>query len=239
MGVVSSRAMSTPTVGAPARAARPRPAPGWAAMPWAARTVPMTERHGARRAPRRRRAARGPRRCRRRRRWRRGARPRGSGRRRRSTPWSRALGLGQRGGRWRARARAARPGSGGRDDQPRSSAKAPRRAGRAPARSRRLGWPPTPPRCAASTSSAQPSSTGSRPSIVRTPSTSAPASSSAPSAMSPAMPEKQWNQATRSRGRPTAGRSSAGHRAGRAEAVVDADDGDAGGARRRAWRAAP
>ena len=55
--------------------------------------------------------------------------------------------------------------------------------------------PPMPDRMTVSVSSPQPS-TGSRFSIPRTSSRSAPASSRAPRAMSPAMPEKQWNQAT-------------------------------------------
>jgi hypothetical protein len=52
-----------------------------------------------------------------------------------------------------------------------------------------------PQRSTGSTWSTQPS-TGSRPTRARTSSGSAPASTSDPSAMSPAMPEKQWNQAT-------------------------------------------
>ena len=68
---------------------------------------------------------------------------------------------------------------------------------------------------------------------------------SAPSAMSPAMPEKQWNQATVSTG-PAAQSWSASrphgqgaeHGAGRAEPVVDADDGDARRRTTRAWPAA-
>ncbi len=52
-----------------------------------------------------------------------------------------------------------------------------------------------PQRSTGSTVSSQPS-TGSRPTSPRTSSGSAPASISAPSAMSPAIPEKQWNQAT-------------------------------------------
>ncbi|MEJ7583893.1 MAG: hypothetical protein WKF43_07345 [Acidimicrobiales bacterium] len=54
--------------------------------------------------------------------------------------------------------------------------------------------PAIPPRRTGSASSSQPS-TGSRRHSVRTSSRSAPASTRAPSAMSPAMPEKQWNQA--------------------------------------------
>ena len=46
--------------------------------------------------------------------------------------------------------------------------------------------------------------TGRRAITSRTSSTSAPASSRAPSAMSPAMPEKQWNQASATRRRPQA-----------------------------------
>ena len=53
-----------------------------------------------------------------------------------------------------------------------------------------------PQRSTGSASSRQPC-TGSRSTIERTSSTSAPASMSEPSAMSPAMPEKQWNQASR------------------------------------------
>ena len=70
---------------------------------------------------------------------------------------------------------------------------------------------------------------------ARTSSRSAPASTSAPSAMSPAMPEKQWNQATVVTARRSATPSRAASAAtahGRAEAVVDADDGDARRARR-------
>ena len=52
-----------------------------------------------------------------------------------------------------------------------------------------------PQRRTGSTSSSQPS-TGSSASISRTASGSAPASIRDPSAMSPAMPEKQWNQAS-------------------------------------------
>ena len=109
-----------------------------------------------------------------------------------------------------------------------------------------------PPRSTGSASSPQPP-TGSRASRARTSSRSAPASSSDPSAMSPAIPEKQWNQAT-VRGLVTTsprlgalgpscpaakdGRRRSfehpEHGAGGAEAVVDADHGEAGGAGRRA-----
>src|SRR5206468_6031202 len=69
-----------------------------------------------------------------------------------------------------------------------------------------------------------------RSSTSRTLSKSAPASMSAPSAMSPAMPEKQWNQATVRCGSGMAGPqpegAGDGHR--RAESVVDADHGHAG-----------
>ena len=54
---------------------------------------------------------------------------------------------------------------------------------------------PTPPRETGSASSFHPP-TGMRPQISRTSSRSAPASRRLPSAMSPAMPEKQWNHAT-------------------------------------------
>ena len=47
--------------------------------------------------------------------------------------------------------------------------------------------------------------------------------------MSPAMPEKQWNQATCA-GDPLTAAAMREHRAGGAKAVVDADDGEAGGA---------
>ena len=53
-----------------------------------------------------------------------------------------------------------------------------------------------PQRSTGSDSRAQPE-TGSRSIMARTSSRSAPASSSEPSAMSPAIPEKQWNQAIR------------------------------------------
>src|SRR4051794_16736939 len=73
--------------------------------------------------------------------------------------------------------------------------------------------------------------TGMRSHNERTSSMSAPASTSAPSAMSPAIPEKQWYHATtviarrRSLEQPH-------QRARGAEAVVDPDDGDARRARR-------
>ena len=64
----------------------------------------------------------------------------------------------------------------------------------------------------------------------RRPRGSAPASTSAPRVMSPAMPAKQWNQAVRVIGRWLP--EHPGDGAGRAEAVVDADHGDAARARR-------
>jgi hypothetical protein len=64
--------------------------------------------------------------------------------------------------------------------------------------------PAMPERSTVSVSRAQPS-TGRRLSMVRTSSTSAPASIRAPRAMSPAMPEKQWNQATVAPAPPPAG----------------------------------
>src|SRR3990170_5511285 len=93
--------------------------------------------------------------------------------------------------------------------------------------------PAMPPRSVDSARTSQ-SRTGSRSSTSRTASRSAPASMRAPRAMSPAMPEKQWNQATvrgasgMTRPRP----EYAGHGHGRTEAVVDADDAESGGARR-------
>ena len=98
-----------------------------------------------------------------------------------------------------------------------------------------------PPRRTASCRRSQPAS-GTRRRMASTSSRSAPASSRLPSAMSPAMPAKQWNQATVD-GPPAAAagppgswrtvrrsRQQARHGAGGAEAVVDADDGHARGA---------
>src|SRR3546814_2408103 len=65
--------------------------------------------------------------------------------------------------------------------------------------------------------------------MARTSSRSAPASISEPSAMSPAMPEKQWNQA---RVVIAASLEHPQHGARRAVAVVDADHREACGARR-------
>src|SRR2546429_3592454 len=93
--------------------------------------------------------------------------------------------------------------------------------------------PAMPPRDVGSAWIVQPR-TGSRCRTSRTLSRSAPASTSAPSAMSPAMPEKQWNQATvrwasgMARSQP----EHAGDGHGGAEPVVDADDGHARRARR-------
>src|SRR5438132_6236326 len=93
--------------------------------------------------------------------------------------------------------------------------------------------PAMPPRRTGSASSDQPF-TGRRRRISRTASRSAPASTSAPSAMSPAMPEKQWNQATVRWASGMAGSQPehAGDGHGGAEPVVDADDGHARRARR-------
>src|SRR5688572_20617541 len=77
---------------------------------------------------------------------------------------------------------------------------------------------------------------GSRSSSVRTSPTSAPASIRLPSAMSPAIPAKQWNQATvvmpERLPRPSCRGDDPEDRTRRAEAVVDPDHGDAGRARR-------
>src|SRR6476469_1989121 len=90
-----------------------------------------------------------------------------------------------------------------------------------------------PHRCTAST--VMPSGAGNAASAPNTASRSAPASSSDANAMSPAMPEKGWNQAmvvTPSRP-PGPWVARPGHGARRTEAVVDADDRDARGARRQ------
>src|SRR5438270_10512682 len=60
---------------------------------------------------------------------------------------------------------------------------------------------------------------------------STPASIRLPRAMSPAMPEKQWNQAKVRGLTARSPRQEAGDGARRAETVVDAHDGDAGSAR--------
>src|SRR3954452_15736002 len=73
--------------------------------------------------------------------------------------------------------------------------------------------------------------TGIRWQTLRTSSRSAPASTSAPSAMSPAMPEKQWNHAMRVTTASLLQQTE--HRARGTESVVDADDRDAGGTRRQ------
>src|SRR5688500_8007468 len=89
-----------------------------------------------------------------------------------------------------------------------------------------------PPRIVGSASIDQPA-TGRRRSTSRMPSISAPASTRAPRAMSAVMPGKQWNQATVRRSSATAAPQGQhpGHGHGGTEAVVDADDGEAGGAR--------
>src|SRR4051794_3025793 len=81
----------------------------------------------------------------------------------------------------------------------------------------------TPPRRTGSASSIQPVS-GSRSSMACTSATSAPASIRLPSAMSPATPAKQWNQARVLVIGPSSQHPR--HRAGGAVAVVDADHGD-------------
>src|SRR4051794_19431616 len=89
-------------------------------------------------------------------------------------------------------------------------------------------WVPAmPPRIVGSARTDQPP-TGRRETISSTASRSAPASTRAPSAMSPAMPEKQWNQAIV---RWSATAQHPGHGDGGPEAVVDADDGHARRAR--------
>src|SRR5581483_12379084 len=102
----------------------------------------------------------------------------------------------------------------------------------------------SPPRMTSSASRPQPP-IGRRPRMAVTSSSGAPASRQAPRAMSPAMPAKQWNQATvvtpgsrRSAAGsslvggagPFEGAEDTGSGAGRAVAVVDAHHGDAGGA---------
>ncbi len=138
-------------------------------------------------------APRGQRTCRRRRRWRRAHRPRGS------APAREAAGAGGPRRRPAPRTRtgrACRTRSGRRAS---STSAAMCDAVRTTVVSSVWTWAlvaAIPQRSTGSTSRPQPR-TGRRSTIERTSSTSAPASRSEPSAMSPAMPEKQWNQATR------------------------------------------
>ena len=215
----------------PRRAGRATAGAGLGSTPCAARTVPRPTRDRAGAHLVDVRAARARRRCRRRRRWRRARRPRGSGPASAGTPWRPALGLGQRGedgqgpgadpvgqvgvgqrAPGRRRSVAVVVGSSGASTTARVAPQAgpldrPRRRAPAarPAAGRRGGAPRR----------------GRRRRRAAT-----------PSAMSPAMPEKQWNQASARRrsagsGPPGPLVAQAGDGAGRAEAVVDADDGDA------------
>ena len=183
------------SVGAAAAAARPPPAPGWAAGRGRPRTMPSADgdRAGAHLVDAEHLEG--------------GARADdvddGVERadlvevdaRRRSTPWRRALGLGQRVEDGQRPARGPGRAAGRGRPAPRC-----RRAVRTRWSGSAVHDGPWWRRCrrAARPRRRAPSrATGSRPSDGRAPRRrSAPASSSAPSAMSPAMPEKQWNQAT-------------------------------------------
>ena len=240
VGVASSIVVSMPTIGAPRRASSRRhgrrrvrqlavgacaPCRGRRRSALQTMRVDAERRRARRRRRRRRRSrrARRPRGTRRRRGRCRGSRPRPRRAREHRAAPGRARG---RGGRRRSisvdarrgrtvhvivRRGRGRRGRGGRVDGdvgPRARRRRSAARARTSARSRRRRAPP---------------------SVAATASAVGAGVDSAPSIMSPATPAKQWNQATRA---PViAAQHPAPPAHGRAEAVVDADDGDAAGAR--------